>query len=65
MNRRYYDMTMTALLKLKKDKVSRIHKLLRSGLSKDKQEAARLEGHIGLINAEIASRVEQISCFQS
>jgi len=65
MNRRYYDMTMTGLLKLKKQKVERIHKLLRSGLSKDKAETSKLEEHIVLINAEIAARVDQLPMFQS
>jgi len=62
--KRYYNMTMTELINLKQDKVKRIHKLLRSGLAKDKHEASKLEEHIVYINAEIASRVEQIPLFR-
>jgi len=60
MNKRYFNMTMKELLTLKSRKTKEIHKLLRSGLSKDKVQAVRLEEHIVLINAEIASRVQQI-----
>lgn len=60
MNKRYLNMTMKELLTLKARKTKEIHKLLRSGLSKDKAQAVRLEEHIVLINAEIASRVQEI-----
>jgi len=57
-------MTMKDLLKLKDQKVKRIHKLLRSGLSMDKREAVKLEEHVVLINAEIASRVSQLGLWK-
>lgn len=60
MQKRYVSMTMTELVTLKQKKVKAIHKLLQSGLSKDKKQAALFEDHIRQINAEIACRVEQL-----
>jgi len=60
MGKRYFNMTMKELVALKQKKTKSIHKLLQSGLSKDKKEAIVLEDHIRQINAEIASRVEQL-----
>jgi len=60
MGKRYFNMTMRELISLKEKKLKQIHKLLSSGLSKDKKEAVNLDSHIAQINAEIASRVAQL-----
>lgn len=60
MAKRYYAMTMKELIDLKQKKIKQIHKLLQSGLGKDKKQAIVLEDHVRQINAEIACRVEQL-----
>jgi len=65
MNLRYYNMTMKALLDLRKKKHREIEKLnMELYNPRARYEIAKLEEHLRLIEAEIISRVDRLPMFK-